>query len=83
MGLTWPAWRCKEACPTTAAPVWHDAAMASDLRALDRAQALRDRVIRMIRDHDAELSALGIAKLWLFGSLARGDAPRLAGARLR
>ncbi|MGH6914941.1 MAG: nucleotidyltransferase family protein [Geminicoccales bacterium] len=48
--------------------------MASDVKALDPAQALRDRVIRTIRDHEAELRALGVAKLWLFGSLARGDA---------
>jgi predicted nucleotidyltransferase len=48
-------------------------AMASDLKTLDPAQALRE-VIRTIRDHEAELRALGVAKLWLFGSLARGDA---------
>jgi uncharacterized protein len=48
--------------------------MASDLKALDAAQALRGRVIQTIRDHEAELRALGVTKLWLFGSLARGDA---------
>jgi predicted nucleotidyltransferase len=48
--------------------------MASDLQALDGAHASRDRVIRTIRDHEAELRALGVTKLWLFGSLARGDA---------
>jgi Nucleotidyltransferase domain len=49
--------------------------MASDVEALDGAQALRDRVIRKIRDHEAGLRALGgVTKLWLFGSLARGDA---------
>jgi predicted nucleotidyltransferase len=48
--------------------------MASDLEALDGARALRDRVIRKIRDHEAGLRALGVTKLWLFGSLARGDA---------
>jgi hypothetical protein len=31
-------------------------------------------VIRTIRAHEAELRALGVEKLWLFGSLARGDA---------
>ena len=51
-------------------------AMASDLEALDTAQALRERVIRTIREHEAELRALGVAKLWLFGSLARGDVGR-------
>jgi predicted nucleotidyltransferase len=57
-------------------PVWHDAAMAADVKALDRALAERDRVIRAIRDHKAELRALGVEKLWLFGSLARGDVGR-------
>jgi predicted nucleotidyltransferase len=31
-------------------------------------------VIGTIRDHETELRALGVTKLWLFGSLARGDA---------
>jgi uncharacterized protein len=48
--------------------------MASDLETLDTAQALREQVIRTIREHAAELRALGVAKLWLFGSLARGEA---------
>jgi uncharacterized protein len=56
--------------------VWHDAAMAADVKALDRALAERDRVVRTIRDHEAELRALGVEKLWLFGSLARGDVGR-------
>jgi predicted nucleotidyltransferase len=30
-------------------------------------------VIRTIRAHEAELRALGVEKLWLFGSLARGE----------
>jgi hypothetical protein len=47
--------------------------MATNVKALDPAQALRDRVIRTIRDHEAELRALGVRKLWLFGSLARGS----------
>jgi predicted nucleotidyltransferase len=38
--------------------------------------AERDRVIRVIRKHESELRALGVARLWLFGSLARGDATR-------
>lgn len=49
-------------------------AMASDLEALDQALAKRERVIRTIREHAVELRALGVAKLWLFGSLARGEA---------
>jgi len=47
--------------------------MASEVETLEAAQALRDRVIRSIRDHEAELRARGVEKLWLFGSLARGD----------
>ena len=27
-----------------------------------------------LREHEAELRALGVAQLWLFGSLARGEA---------
>jgi hypothetical protein len=48
--------------------------MASDVRALDAALAERERVLRMIRAHEAELRALGVSRLWLFGSLARGEA---------
>jgi hypothetical protein len=36
--------------------------MATNVRALDPAQALRDRVIRTIRDHEAEVRALGVEK---------------------
>ena len=49
-------------------------AMATDLKAPGAARAERERVIRAIRAHEAELRALGVAKLWLFGSIARGDA---------
>jgi predicted nucleotidyltransferase len=48
--------------------------VASELKALDPALRERDRVIRTIREHETELRALGVAKLWLCGSLARGDA---------
>jgi uncharacterized protein len=48
--------------------------MVSDVKSLDTAQALRERVIRTIREHEAALRTLGVNKLWLFGSLARGDA---------
>jgi hypothetical protein len=51
-----------------------DRAMASDVETLDAALAERERVIRTIRAHEAELRALGVTKLWLFGSVARGDA---------
>jgi uncharacterized protein len=52
----------------------HELAMASDVRTLDAALAERERVLRIIRTHEAELRALGVARLWLFGSLARGEA---------
>ena len=38
------------------------------------ALAERKRVIRTIREHEQALRALGVARLWLFGSVARGDA---------
>jgi predicted nucleotidyltransferase len=31
-------------------------------------------VIRTIRAHESELRVLGVSLLWLFGSVARGDA---------
>jgi predicted nucleotidyltransferase len=34
----------------------------------------RERVIQTIRAHEPVLRALGVSQLWLFGSLARGDA---------
>jgi uncharacterized protein len=48
-------------------------AMASRTTILDPALAERERVLRTIREHEADLRALGVAKLWLFGSLARSD----------
>ena len=48
--------------------------MASDVKTLDAALAERERVLRIIRAHEAELRALGVSRLWLFGSLARGEA---------
>ena len=58
-------------------PVWHDgSAMATEVKAPDAAAAEREGVIRTIRAHEAELRALGVTKLWLFGSLARGDIGR-------
>ncbi|MGH6886261.1 MAG: nucleotidyltransferase family protein [Geminicoccales bacterium] len=50
--------------------------MATESETLAPALAERERVIRTIREHEAGLRALGVAKLWLFGSLARGDARR-------
>jgi uncharacterized protein len=49
-------------------------AMATDIEAPAAALTERERVIRAIRAHEAELRALGVAELSLFGSLARGDA---------
>ncbi len=34
----------------------------------------RDRVIRILREHEAELRAEGISHVYLFGSVARGEA---------
>ena len=49
-------------------------AMASKTTTLDPALAERDRVLRALRGHEAALHGLGVAHLWLFGSLARGEA---------
>ena len=51
-------------------------AMASETTIRDPALAERERVLRLIHAHRAELRALGVSRLWLFGSLARGDAGR-------
>ena len=48
--------------------------MAADVRAPDAALLERERVVRELRAHEADLRALGVARLWLFGSVARGDA---------
>jgi hypothetical protein len=34
----------------------------------------RDQVIRILRENAVELHEMGLAKLYLFGSVARGDA---------
>jgi predicted nucleotidyltransferase len=49
-------------------------AMASKTTTLDPRLVERERVLRKIRAHEAALRALGVSRLWLFGSLARGDA---------
>ncbi len=36
--------------------------------------AERERVLRVLRRHEAELRALGVTRLRLFGSMARGEA---------
>ena len=48
--------------------------MASDVESLDAALAERERVLRVLRGHEAALHGFGISHLWLFGSLARGEA---------
>ena len=50
--------------------------MAIDTKSLGPPLLERDRVVRTIREHEPELRALGVARLWLFGSLARGDMRR-------
>ncbi len=48
--------------------------MASDLKTLDPAQAERERVLRTLRGHEAEIRAQGVTRLRMFGSMARGEA---------
>jgi hypothetical protein len=49
-------------------------AMASDVETLDAALVERERVLRVLREHEAALHTLGVSHLWLFGSLARAEA---------
>lgn len=42
----------------------------------------RDAVIARLRAHEAELRAAGIARVYLFGSVARGEADEKCRARL-
>jgi predicted nucleotidyltransferase len=48
--------------------------MATPVQTPDAALLERERVVRALREHEADLRALGVTRLWLFGSLARGDA---------
>jgi predicted nucleotidyltransferase len=48
--------------------------MATRVQAPDAALLERERVVRALREHEADLRALGVTRLWLFGSVARGDA---------
>jgi predicted nucleotidyltransferase len=50
--------------------------MTISVQAPDVALIERERVVRAIRAHEPELRALGVSRLWLFGSLARGDPGR-------
>ena len=48
--------------------------MASDLEAtFAPGLAERERVLRILREHEAELRAFGVTGLRLFGSMARGE----------
>jgi uncharacterized protein len=61
---------------TPARSLWHDrATMVTESRTLrPAASAERERVVVLLRAREGELRALGITRLALFGSLARGDA---------
>jgi len=48
--------------------------MATDLTTLDAALVERDRVLRILREHEAEIRARGVTRLRMFGSMARGEA---------
>ena len=48
--------------------------MASDVKTLDVALGERERVLRILREQAPRLRALGITRLSLFGSMARGEA---------
>jgi hypothetical protein len=42
----------------------------------------RDRVIRILREHEAEVRAEGISHVYLFGSVARGEAAETSDVNL-
>ena len=49
--------------------------MAAETRAVTPEPIVeRERAVRILRAHEADLRALGVSRLWLFGSTARGDA---------
>ena len=48
--------------------------MASRIQTLDAGLAERERVLRVLRQHESEIRAQGVARLRLFGSMARGEA---------
>jgi uncharacterized protein len=49
--------------------------MTAEAKTIDaRDPAERERVLRVLREHEAELRAQGVARLRLFGSVARGNA---------
>jgi hypothetical protein len=49
--------------------------MPAETKTIDaRALTERARVLRILREHEAELRAQGVTRLRLFGSMARGDA---------
>jgi predicted nucleotidyltransferase len=49
-------------------------AMATDVTTLDAALLERDRVLRILREHEVEIRARGVTRLRMFGSMARGEA---------
>jgi uncharacterized protein len=51
-------------------------AMANKTTTLDPALTERERVLRILRRHEAEIRAQGVTRLRLFGSMARGEAGR-------
>jgi uncharacterized protein len=48
--------------------------MAPELQTLARPPSERERVLRILREHEAEIRALGVSRLRMFGSMARGEA---------
>jgi predicted nucleotidyltransferase len=58
----------------SAEPRKGNAGMTAEAKTIDaRAFAERARVLRILREHEAELRAQGVTRLRLFGSMARGD----------
>lgn len=52
----------------------HGFAMAAQADTLSPALAERELVVRVLRQHEAEIRARGVTRLRMFGSMARGEA---------
>ena len=48
--------------------------MPAEAKTIDAGLAERERVLRILRNHEAEIRARGVTRLRMFGSMARGEA---------
>src|SRR5919106_6778068 len=48
--------------------------MPAEAKTIDAGLAERERVLRILREHEPEIRAQGVMRLRMFGSMARGEA---------